>query len=357
MSESHLNSGPKSSDNSTVAGTPTDKPVSNVVNPSNHGAAVPPAIPSQGLNFVNPTNTNHGAATKLKQQSRDTMHLITILCFVTCTSFWLASLFHYHPKAWWVIQNAFVALAVCFIADTTVACLAPSLETRLVLMHFSLGLVQNIIYILLFVMSPSIFQEVWTSLYFGYYLFTWIMMLTKKREFFSMFRVFYTVHHTISFFITGSWIIVSPCCSLDNNDFIYRAIMIWLSADIWIYSLNIYRSIWPNTDKNTIRRMQTAIFGIERLHRSTAYFQPLTVPSYNHNTLMWVVLGTGLFNDFVDSSFQLQSLCKYYRETKQLSEKKRCGSHVEEKEGDMINSPAAHRNATNEKEELITWEA
>lgn len=286
------------------------------------------------------------------------MHLITALCFVTCTTFWLASLFLYHPNAWWVIQNAFVTLAVCFVAETTVGCLAPSLETRLVLMHFSLGWVQNIVYILLFVMSPSLFAEAWTSLYFGYYLFTWIMMLTKKREFFSMFRLFYTIHHTISFFITGSWIIVSPCCSRDNNDFIYRAIVIWLSADIWIYSLNIFRSIWPKTNKNIIRRMQTVIFGIERIHRSIAYFQPLTVPASNNNTLMWVVLGTGLFNDVVDSSFQLQSLCKYYQETKQHSEKKGRSSHGEEKEDVVIDSPVRrNRNTTDETESHIVLEA
>ena len=269
---------------------------------------------------------------KRKKQSRDTMHLITALCFVTCTTFWLTSLFLYHPNAWWVIQNALGVLAVCFVAETTVASLAPSLETRLVLMHFSLGLAQNILYIFLFVKSPSLFAEVWTSLFFGYYLFTWIMMLTKKSEFFYMFRVFYTIHHTISFFITGSWIFVSPCCTGDDNDFIYRAVVIWLSADIWIYSLNIFRSIWPKTDKNIIRRMQTVVFGIERIHRSAAYFQPLTVPASSANTLMWVVLGTGLFNDVVDASFQLKSLCKYYRGTKQRSEKKEPVSDVEDEE-------------------------
>lgn len=108
-------------------------------------------LKSEGNSNGRPISSeNSTVATKLKkskQQSRDTMHLITALCFVTCTTFWLASLFLYHPNAWWVIQNAFVTLAVCFVAETTVGCLAPSLETRLVLMHFSLGWVQNIVYI------------------------------------------------------------------------------------------------------------------------------------------------------------------------------------------------------------------
>eukprot|EP00984_Skeletonema_dohrnii_P035075 scaffold34606_cov81-Skeletonema_dohrnii-CCMP3373.AAC.1 len=272
------------------------------------------------------TNTKRGQD---QGKQRDTMHLTTALCFVTSTTFWLVCLFRYHPNAWYVFQNAFAILAVCFVADNTVACLAPSLKRRQVVMHYFMGLLQNLLYILLFVASPSLFEKVWTSIFFGWYLFTWIIILTQKAEFFFMFRLFYTIHHASAFFVTGSWMIVSPCCFLDDNVFIYRGIVIWLSAEIYNVGLNTFRGIRPKTDKNMLRRMKTAVFVMERIHRSIAYFQPPTVPATQHNTLMWVVFGTGLWNDIIDISFQLQSLCKHYREAKQQSEEKRRGSHLE----------------------------
>lgn len=319
-------------------------------------------------NSASTDNNNKTKQGQGNQNQRDTLHLTTALCFVTSTTFWLVSLFRYHPNAWYVFQNAFAILAVCFVIDAIVACLAPSLKRRDVVMHYLLGWVQNLLYIVLFVASPSRFAKVWTSLFFGYYLFTWIMMLTKKDEFFFMYRLFYTIHHTSAFFITGSWMIVSPCCSLDNNDFINRGIVLWLSAEIWNDGLNTFRGFWPNTDKNVLLRMKTVVFVMERIHRTISYFQPLTVPVTRYNTLMWVVLGTGLWNDTLDIIFQLKSLRKQYREKKQQtaqqSEEKRRGTHLElelevevvdvkEKEGVVIES----RHASDETESDFVLDA
>ncbi len=299
---------------------------------------------------------------------RDTMHLTTALCFVTSTTFWLVCLFRYHPNAWYVFQNAFAILAACYVIDSFVACLAPSLKRRDVVMHYLLGWVQNLLYILLFVASQSRFQKMWTSLFFGYYLFTWIMMLTRKDEFFFMYRVFYTIHHTSAFFVTGSWMIVSPCCLLDNNDFINRGIVIWLSAEIWNDGLNTFRGFWPKTDKNVLLRLKTVVFVMERIHRSFSYFQPLTVPVTRYNTLMWVCLGTGLWNDTLDIFFQLKSLCRQYQEKKQQSEgegeeeEERRESHLEveevgEKESVGIDSRTLRRHETDETETDIVLDA
>lgn len=128
---------------------------------------------------------------------------------------------------------------------------------------------QNILTIILFVtISPTLFIDVWTSVFFGFYLWTWMMLLTQRQQLFPMFRVFYIIHHTITFFITGAWIIVNPWYSEDDNYFIYRACVIWLSTDIWNSSLRIsYRSLRPNTDKTIIRNMKTIAFGLERIHR------------------------------------------------------------------------------------------
>ena len=158
--------------------------------------------------------------------------------------------------------------------------------------------------------------------------------------------------------------IVSPCCFLDDNVFIYRGIVIWLSAEIWNDGLNTFCGFWPKTDKNVLLRMKTVVFVMERIHRTFSYFQPLTVPVTRYNTLMWVVLGTGLWNDTLDITFQLKSLRKQYREKKQQtaqqSEEKRRGTHLEleledvkEKEGVVIES----RHASDETESDFVLDA
>lgn len=262
------------------------------------------------------------------QPKRDVMHWVTIGCFLVSTSFWLTACAIYHPQPWFVVQNALVTLAVCFSLEAFVTCAAPELPTRSVMMHFSLDIVQNLLFIVLFVLSPNRFAKLWASIFFGFYLWTWIKLLTQRKQFFPMFRIFYTAHHTIAFFLTAGWFIAAPCCFEDDNDFVYRAVVIWLSAELYQDVLNIFRSIRPKTDKDVIRKWQTIVFGMERLHRSVAYFQGLTVEPDDNNLFWWVVFGTGLFLDVVDTSFQLHSICKHYqdkRRTKTTKALTACG--------------------------------
>merc|ERR1712110_398286 len=97
----------------------------------------------------------------------------------------------------------------------------PQLKSRKVTLHYAFSLLQNFGYISLYLVGPKTFAKYWTSIYFGYYLWTWVMMLTHKKDFFYMSRVFWTCHHFFSFFITGTWVMVSPCCVDDDNTYIY----------------------------------------------------------------------------------------------------------------------------------------
>jgi len=239
----------------------------------------------------------------------DSFNVVSVTCFVVVTVYWLfaASTLDGFGS---IVQNAAVALAACFATVEVVSVCFPSLERLYVTMHFGLGLCQNALYIASFAVDISFFQKIWTSAYFGYYLWTMIVIVSRSSEFFRMFRVFYTVHHTISFIITGSWLLVSPCCPQET--YLLRGIMIWLSSDIWIYFLNVTRSIRPDIDVATIRRAQLVIFFIERVHRFSAYIQAFVITKGNLNELDWVVFGTGFFNDMVDAAFQAHSLKQFF---------------------------------------------
>lgn len=269
----------------------------------------------------NESNATHGKTNKntkggSSRMERDGIQWTTAGSFLFSALFWLLALFLYHPEPWWVVQNAFVVLAVCYIFDSVVICVAPNLQKRLVLSHYILGVMQNILYVITFLISPDLFATVWNSIFFGYYLFTWIGMLTQKAEYFPMFRIFYTIHHGVAFIVTGIWIITSPCCFELDNEPVYRAIVIWLSGDIWNYCLNIYRCIQPETDKDSLHKMRMLVFVLEKLHKSGSYLQILVVGVSGVNTLGWVCTGSALVMDTLDSTFQIRSICKHHRAKK-----------------------------------------
>lgn len=250
------------------------------------------------------------------ERARDRLQIISLISFLSCTTFWVGAASQL-DDFWSTIQNALVALSVCFLAERVVISSWPSLKKPYVTLHFGLGLVQNILYVTTFLADPNIFAKIWTSAYFGYYIWTWTMLVTKVQEFFTLFRIFYTVHHTVSFFITGSWILVGQFCKCPMNLYLIRGIVLWLSSDIWVYLLNFTRSIYPGMDVQTIRKQQLIVFIIERLQRLAAYIQALVLTQGEMNTLDWVVLGTGFFNDILDASFQARSLSRSFHLTKQ----------------------------------------
>ncbi|CAB9527853.1 Acyl-coenzyme A oxidase [Seminavis robusta] len=242
----------------------------------------------------------------------DELWLITGVCFVVCATFWLGTASQLQDF-WPTIQNAFVVLAICYTVERVVVVSLPCLQRPHVTLHFGFGIVQNIIYVATFLASPSTFAEIWTSVYFGYYLWTWIVLVAHHQELFTIFRIFFTVHHTVSFFITGTWILVAAHCDCPYNLYLLRGIVLWLAADIWGYILNFTRSIYPGIPVRTIRRLQLMVFVMDRIQKSSAYIQAIAITHGNMNTLDWVVLGTGFFNDILDASFQVHSLYSYYR--------------------------------------------
>mmetsp|Transcript_676 Transcript_676/g.1630 ORF Transcript_676/g.1630 Transcript_676/m.1630 type:complete len:310 (-) Transcript_676:56-985(-) len=246
-------------------------------------------------------------------QSRDHVQRYTIASFVTSSLFFLTSTFLIHPEPWRVLQNSFAALGICFVIDSIVGCVAPAHENRFLVSHYILFPILTTSFAIIYFVSKEWFASMLNSVFFGPYLFDWIGLLTQKDHLSANFRVFLSTHHSMTFVAVSIWAMVAPCCFEDNNDYVYRGIVIWF-ANCWGYLLKIYRVFHPKADQDFTRRMQVVVFVMERIQNCAAYLQGFTVPVSDLNTFWWVVVGSGLLMDAIDTTFQAKSILKLYRQ-------------------------------------------
>jgi len=136
------------------------------------------------------------------------------------------------------------------------------------------------------------------------------MIIVHWRRLFAAFRHFYTIHHTVSFAITGFWMYLDA----EWLDYIILGLFIWLSSDLWVYALSAYRAgPFPKLTPSQLSDYRYKIFWVERMHRLLAYVLPLGMvysSGSKPSMLCLVVLGTGLANDVLDATFQWQAIVK-----------------------------------------------
>ena len=227
------------------------------------------------------------------------------LGLILSTAFWIFSLIHSpEVNAVSTLKNSACILALCFGIEFLVKVTFCKSVSRLTTVHYLLGILQQISFISLYIIGSGIFFKSWPFIYFGYYIWTSLSLITRPEGFFRKFRIFYSIHHTFSFLITGTWLLVRPCCKLNN--FLIRGVMLWLSSEIYLYICNLYRSLNPSLNMKRFRKFQLIAFIAERIQRLSAYIQAFVISSMQLSTFEWVVLGTGIANDILDICFQLK---------------------------------------------------
>jgi hypothetical protein len=259
-----------------------------------------------------------------------TNRIASSLCIVLATCFWLFTQLFANKKNWddagreadendreaartpdlfnstLLLKEAATVLASCFIIENLIHVSFPHCEKTYVLTHYFVGCIVQIAYFLIyFFAGDEVMIRTWRPIYFGYYMWTNILMMAKPHVFFPKFRLFYSIHHVVSFFITGTWALVQG----DWELYVVRGVVIWLTSDIYVYSINTYRAInVQKVNKNVFQKLQLGAFCLERMHRIAAYVQAFIITKGSLSTIAWVIFGTGMFNDVLDASFQLRSI-------------------------------------------------
>ncbi len=276
-----------------------------------NGREVEPVIASRA---VRPERTDGALSAATTRPSGGRRTAAASLAAVT--ALWIGSLIHIEGSVAGAVPILLLAAAVaalCFSVHCLVGAAArrgaPIADT-LVFSHFLQGVLVFTVYVLLYVLEPSAFLRSWRSLYFGYYIYDIAVLLLCWRRLYGSFRVFYSVHHTVSFAITSLWMLVGGAWL----DYIVLGVVLWLGSDLWVYGLALYR----NTRRRELSRLQVArlqlrIFWIERVHRGAAYLIPCILASFQLSTLAIVIFATGLANDILDASFQWRTIQRKLR--------------------------------------------
>lgn len=104
--------------------------------------------------------------------------------------------------------------------------------------HYITGLFQMFGYIIILISFRGGFQtHLWRSIYLGWYSFDSLFFVVCWNLLAPTFCTFQSIHHSLSLLCTGTWLAVGGDWSLE----MIVAVTIWLTSDIWYYSLNLYR--------------------------------------------------------------------------------------------------------------------
>lgn len=235
---------------------------------------------------------------------------VAVVSLSLATLWWLLGLAHSQPAVGGIastLSEALLVVLVCFGVRLAVETLIPkkAILSSLVLTHYLQGLLVFVTYVVAFCLEPEWFAKNWQAIYFGYYIYDIATILLYWRKLFSSFRVFYAIHHTVSFGITGLWMLVGG----EWLDYIVLGVVIWLGSDLWLYAMSTYRCFHgKRLSANGIQRLRIVVFWIERVHRLAAYVVPWVIADFQLSNFALLVLGTGLANDVLDVVFQWRSI-------------------------------------------------
>jgi len=236
---------------------------------------------------------------------------LSSLFLLTATCGWITVLFCVESgaQAWDILSKSFLTMICCCICHHLVS-MATTPRDPLVFSHFLCGILVYLCYIQFYFVKPDFFLQSWRSLYFGFYMWDTCSIILYWNRLFPAFRHFYTVHHTVSFAITGTWAYFGG----QWLDYIILGLAIWLSSDLWVYALSAYRAgPFRKLTHHELSSYRYNIFWIERVHRLVAYVLPLWMvfSSGSHPSMLCLlVLGTGLANDVLDATFQWKAILK-----------------------------------------------
>jgi hydroxymethylglutaryl-CoA synthase len=230
------------------------------------------------------------------------------LLLALTSAYWVAGVYTCNDGAKHTLQTG----AQVLIASVTTHLLVhrwiagfPIRGSSTTLVHYNLGIMSFIAYGTLYAVDQVEFLKYWGAIFFGYFMSDNIMIITMWDNIHPSFRFFYSLHHAFAFAITGTWAVLQGTW----DDYLILGVMLWLTAEIWQYLLLLYRH-FPSSklSASTVSRLKLLCFVLERLHRIVAYGASFAMADFKFSNFAYFVLGTGLFLDVFDASFQWKNV-------------------------------------------------
>mmetsp|Transcript_39761 Transcript_39761/g.58083 ORF Transcript_39761/g.58083 Transcript_39761/m.58083 type:complete len:916 (+) Transcript_39761:1-2748(+) len=164
--------------------------------------------------------------------------------------------------------------------------------------HCLIGSMIFVAYAIILSTSRSEVKNVWRSLYFGWYTYDSLSFIVFWHDLPHRFRIFQSIHHSLSFLCTGTWLAVGG----KWTDLTIIAVVVWLTSDLWHYLSSLYGLFsevgvtrWSEAGYNL--KLENLVFA--------SYGIGIYIFVDDMSVLAWLILGTGLLFDAIDTYFRL----------------------------------------------------
>jgi len=240
---------------------------------------------------------------------RENGHLLATLTSIMVWIWWLVTLiiFDKSDQTKEVLLYGLATFAVCLLIHQ-----ALKMKTQrgngwvLIFTHYLSHSIIYIIYAITVSISWTAQLKAWRPMLFGSYTFDFIGLVLVWNDLPSDFRFFYCIHHSLTFIATSFWMIV------DGNwdELLVIAVTVWLTSEIWLYSLNFHRLLsdisgWNRTSALQLFQYQCVAFVMERFQRIASYSFLIWL---DRSSLHYVIFCSGLILDVWDTRYQFRKL-------------------------------------------------
>ncbi|CAB9497944.1 Mycocerosic acid synthase-like polyketide synthase [Seminavis robusta] len=239
------------------------------------------------------------------------------LAFAAATVWWLSTLVVLdNDAAGHVLYNALVVFCVSHLIRISVEyCSLRGVSVRgaFECSHYLQESIVCCTFVILYACGSDVFLENWSPIYFGSYIFHMVGILAMWNNLHPSFRVFYSMHHSFSFAMTGSWRIPAANEENDWEEALVLAVMLYLTAELWQYGLFVFRHLrgnGPFTQRQMVH-LKLLAFCMERIQRAVA-FSCYAFLEEKHG-LATTVLITGVSSELLDVYFQGKAIVGLYR--------------------------------------------
>ena len=205
------------------------------------------------------------------------------------------------------IIHSLAITGICLILDAIIMAtlnLNPNTRHASERSHYLLSIFSVCVYIVAYQADSETFRDIWMTTLLGLYLYDVCIIARDWRTLKPSYRVFYSVHHGISFFLFALWYVTF----VPFTAAMALGALLWVSSDIWRWAEQYWR-LSGHQSSNTLR---DTVWYLERSHRILSYCIYMWILDFEfQHTSEMILIASGIFMDIIDAYFQHQARTAY----------------------------------------------
>lgn len=214
------------------------------------------------------------------------------------------------------IMHGLAVTGICLVLDAIIMALLnknPNNQHNAERSHYALSILSVAVYIVAYQGDSESFRNIWMQVLLGLYLYDVCIITRDWHSLKSSYRVFYSVHHGISFGLFTLWYYTF----IPFTDAMALGALLWVSSDVWRW----IEQYWRLSGHESSSRLRDTVWYLERGHRLFAYglYMWILDFSFNHTSEAILII-SGITMDIIDAYFQHKARVAYKSRSQNVCE-------------------------------------